>query len=375
MDAKVIIGMNFGDEGKGLATDYFAKQSILQGHKTLVVCNNGGPQRSHTVSLLNGTRHAFRHIGSGAFAGADTYLSEFFIVNPMVFAQEFKELLTLGYRPVVYVDKKCRITTPYEMYLNQMLEESRGENRHGSCGMGIWETVRLYDEIQPAEYRWGQAVNLNRVTRHALFNTRVKEYKDKKEITSEVYLNWSAIIDTDLNNKIMSKYMNDLQFMFDHTTVCDAEIIKTYDNVIFENGQGLLLNDDPNNVHTTPSNTGLDNIRILENNFSFKAEPVYVTRPYLTRHGADPAFISDDAMNQKFDGSDQTNVPNEFQGKMRYSKMDEDFLNRVKKDSFDRDFSILITHANEYCIPDVMNDNLHKISTYYSVGKERESVR
>jgi len=53
--AKAIIGSNFGDEGKGLLTDYFAsKQS-----DSLVVRFNGGAQASHTVVTPNGRRHAF----------------------------------------------------------------------------------------------------------------------------------------------------------------------------------------------------------------------------------------------------------------------------------------------------------------------------
>ena len=65
---KVVIGANFGDEGKGLMTDYFASKS----NKSLVVRFNGGGQAGHTVTTKDGRRHVFHHFGSGIFAGADT---------------------------------------------------------------------------------------------------------------------------------------------------------------------------------------------------------------------------------------------------------------------------------------------------------------
>lgn len=382
MNAKAIIGASAGDEGKGLVTDYYTHQATSKGLKTLVILNNGGPQRSHTVSLLNGTRHAFRHFGSGTFAGADTYLSEFFIVNPMVFAQEYKELEKFGFKPTVFIDRKCRITTPYEMYLNQMLEESRGENKHGSCGMGIWETVRLYDEIQPHEYRWGQCIDLSNysyfkdgfvLNRKATFNMRLKEYQNNHEIDNKTYLNWSGILN-DQDKAIIEKYKQDLTFMMNHCIVCDAEIIKRYDEVIIENGQGLLLNDDPDNVHTTPSNTGMTNIRELEEKLDFHTEPIYVSRSYLTRHGADPRFVDNELFQSMF--YDETNVPNQFQGKIRYSTLDNNLIRRIKEDASDRDFTIVFTHMNELWLPDYIREQLWKVNkVHYSVGKERESVQ
>ena len=81
MVIKIVVGANFGDEGKGLMTDYFCRQSALRGEKCLVVLHNGGAQRGHTVVTPEEHRHVFHHFGSGTFAGADTYLSGDFIVS------------------------------------------------------------------------------------------------------------------------------------------------------------------------------------------------------------------------------------------------------------------------------------------------------
>ena len=69
-----IIGANYGDEGKGLLTDYYAAKS----KHSVVVRFNGGPQAGHTVVTPEGKRHVFSHYGSGTLAGAQTFLSKHF---------------------------------------------------------------------------------------------------------------------------------------------------------------------------------------------------------------------------------------------------------------------------------------------------------
>ena len=61
--AKTVIGANYGDEGKGLTTDYFAAE---HGSDALVVRFNGGAQAGHTVTTPDGGRHVFSHFGSGS---------------------------------------------------------------------------------------------------------------------------------------------------------------------------------------------------------------------------------------------------------------------------------------------------------------------
>lgn len=134
MDVKVIAGANFGDEGKGLLTDYFAFQSK---ESCLVIKCNGGSQAGHTVVTPNFIKHVFHHFGSGTFAQAKTYLSKDFIVNPILFRKEREELKQKGINPICFVNQKCLLTTPYDMLINQIAEKSRKEQKHGSCGVGI----------------------------------------------------------------------------------------------------------------------------------------------------------------------------------------------------------------------------------------------
>lgn len=145
-EIKVIIGASYGDEGKGLATDYFgakaaAKTACHSAEKTAVsrvpllsaaehpssgiinVLTNGGPQRGHTVELKNGRRHVFKHFGSAAFRGAASYFDRQFMINPMEFMREYDELAAEGTAPAAYMHPDCRFTTPWDMIANQVLQE------------------------------------------------------------------------------------------------------------------------------------------------------------------------------------------------------------------------------------------------------------
>ena len=108
MKHHIVVGANYGDEGKGLAVNYLAHKL----NDNIIVRFNGGAQAAHTVELHDGTRHIHHSLGSGTLAGSPTLLSEFFIVNPNAFNQELiqfpRELTT------VYVHREAMLTTPFD---------------------------------------------------------------------------------------------------------------------------------------------------------------------------------------------------------------------------------------------------------------------
>ncbi len=97
--AKVVIGANFGDEGKGLVTDYFSAQE-----NSIVVRFNGGAQAGHTVVRPDGVSHVHGHFGSGTLNGSPTYLSRHFVSHPHWFYEELELLKKIGIEPKVYAD-------------------------------------------------------------------------------------------------------------------------------------------------------------------------------------------------------------------------------------------------------------------------------
>ena len=379
MVIKVVIGANFGDEGKGLMTDYFCHQSTLRGEKSLVVLHNGGAQRGHTVVTPDGNRHVFHHFGSGTLVGADTYLSEEFVLNPMIFRQEWEELESTKAIPKVYVNHTCRVTTPFDMILNQIIEESRDNVRHGSCGMGIHETMIRDVCNYPIEMWFDSSDEAKRY-----YLKEIRNYLSERLLNfgiNKIPDNWKEIVNSDL---LIENFISELNFMGRNISIRFDRFIEYYDCVAFENGQGLLL--DQNNTayypHLTPSNTGIKNSLEIIAEMSCKPdiEVCYVTRTYLTRHGAGRLDGECDKQEINPDMQDLTNVPNPHQGTLRYAKLIEKSLEeRILKDfeparKYGAKLSLAITHENEY---DYVFSNTFKKNfdcIYYSDGETRESV-
>lgn len=379
MVIKVVIGSSFGDEGKGLMTDYFCHQSALRGEKCVVVLHNGGAQRGHTVVTPDGQRHVFHHFGSGTLIGADTYLSKDFILNPIVFRQEWEELESLGVYPTVYTHPLCRITTPYDMIANQIMEEKRGDNKHGSCGLGVFETIKRYEERDMFPIWRFKAFDVG-----SLMMKDCKDYLYQRLECKSIDIsdNWKNIIDSD---GLIDHFVDDLKFMVEHISLSRIHRMSDYNCMVFEGGQGLLL--DRNNKeyypHLTPSNTGIENpLKIISGlNSTLDIEVCYVTRTYVTRHGAgklDDECAKDDINPLMVD---LTNIPNPHQGTLRYAKLDLDKLqNRVQEDfkpmkKYGAKLSLAITHYNEYHDMYHHKKPLKFDYVYLSDGETRKSIK
>lgn len=355
-DIKIVVGANWGDEGKGLMADYFSQKP-----NSIVVCSNGGAQRGHTVVTSTGIRHVFHHFGSGTLNGARTYLSKDFICNPIIFRQEYEDLLKLECIPEIYINKNCMLTTPYDMMANQIIEENRGKSKHGSCGLGIFETIK--------RYRAG-VTDLSYKIRDYYLNQFEKE-----NIT--LSKKWKEIL---FDDGIFEHFWDDLNFMNDHSLCISDEIfLNQYNNIVFEAAQGLLL--DQNNMeyfpHLTPSNTGIKNPKqIIENvkwSDKINVEICYVSRTYLTRHGVGqfPSECDKSLINQSM--YDKTNVPNPYQDTLRYGLLDlEQLYDRCMKDveGFGHKKSIVFTHINEYSMSKKRIKNLFDDwNIYFSDGE------
>jgi adenylosuccinate synthase len=118
-----------------------------------------------------------------------------------------------------------------------------------------------------------------------------------------------------------------------------SQIVSDYDTLIFEGGQGLLL-DQANGKdfpHLTPSSVGSYNIHETINNLGAESTDIfYISRSYMTRHGAGPmdAECSKEDINP--DIVDTTNIRNDWQDSLRFGYIDTDKLYRRVKGDFSR---------------------------------------
>ena len=320
---KVVIGSGFGDEAKGVMTDYFSSTA----ENGIVVRFNGSAQAGHTVTTPEGKRHVFSHVGAGSFNYLPTFLSSYFVVNPMLFNKEIKELKEINLVPKVYVDENCYVTTPYDIMLNQIAEIVRGSKKHGSCGVGFNETIERC--LCGEQFKLTIAdLNNERLMRDKICCIRDNYVKFRlKQLgidkIPERYENLLAI------DEIIESYIYDVENMLDLVVVTNSNILNQFETIVFEGAQGLLLDQNHKYFpHVTRSNTGMRNVAEIISKAGFQdqnIEIVYVTRAYMTRHGAGP-FPTELESKPYENIVDLTNVPNSFQDTLRFGLLDLDNL-------------------------------------------------
>ncbi len=313
--AQAVIGACWGDEGKGLLTDALARPD------TLVVRFNGGAQAGHTVVAPDGRRHVFHGVGSGTFRGAATFLSRFHVHNPLLHGEEVAQLRRLGLALRVIADPRGMVTTPWDMMLNQMAEETRGAERHGSCGMGLNETVtRTQAGFALTAGQLGDAAALREVL-HGIRARWVPQRLDALGLRPSP--DWLARLDS---AGVWDAFMDAARAFAAEVPRATNAIAAHSGPVLFEGAQGLLLDAEHRWFpHVTRSRTGLTNVATLAQEAGIGALDVtYVTRAYATRHGAGPFPREVDASYP-----DVTNVPNPWQGTLRFGELDLDLLHEA----------------------------------------------
>lgn len=318
MRLSAVIGASYGDEGKGHTVDHLAGA----GERTLVVRFNGGAQAGHTV-VNGGRRHVFHHLGAGTFRGASTFLSPYFLLNPILFRKEH----ALFPRADVSVDPACPVTTPFDMMLNQAVEARRGAARHGSCGLGINETVtRTLSSDGGGDFR----LLLADAEHERPLRDRLRAIRDGWVPQRAAAL---GVEPADLpwlgDERIVDRFVEDTAYLRAHArrrdwTEARHGDLRAFEHVVFEGAQGLRLDEEsPEFPHVTRSRTGLTNVlRLLDAaRLDDPLEVHYVTRPYLTRHGA--GQLAGELDGPPFPGIvDETNIPNAHQGSLRFALLD-----------------------------------------------------
>lgn len=371
----IVIGANYGDEGKGLVTN-----ALTTGKDTVVVLTNGGAQRGHTV-VQDGIRHVFHHFGSGHLKGATTYCAESFIINPIIFLEEVQalklermqkrraELFSKEKGLFIYplISDRCRVTTIYDMLANRIRCILSGKN--DSTGYGIWETIQRY-EADSTFYRFGDFYRtgdyLNELKK--IRDYYINKFKDLN--TPDASSELKECLNLLVNDNLKFNFINDFRSFNKFVLYCpDYTIITKYKNIIFEQGQGLAINRTDKEFGTPSDTDSTLPIQVLQKAFGdkfskLKIDRYYITRSYLTRHGDGP-FTEDKEFAKKF--NDKTNVHNEFQGSIKYAPMDRgsflSMLTRIFKDYYKNsvkvfgdnedhgEINLVVTHLNEEALP------------------------
>ncbi len=358
MITTAVIGKNYGDEGKGLVTAglcSFMHRSGLSDAKPLIIKHNGGAQAGHTVEdKEKKTRFIHHQTGSGAEYGADTLFAESYHPDLYQLGKEMEEFEEkFGFIPRILSEAETKMTTIDDVLLNMAVETGRGERRHGSCGMGINECVERNGA--------GYAVTVGELTTLSFdrFIRRLKTIREEYTVRRmrELGIDGSNKYYTLLcDENVLENFADGVLKNLSYVEIVDAgqKWLEQYERLIFETGQGLLLDQDllQNAPHLTSSKTGITMpVEFLKKRNMELNEAIYVTRSYVTRHGAGP--LPNEFEREEYGNieKDITNEPNEWQGKIRYARHTDiaEFTKYIFEDIRGTGIkpSLAVTHLNE----------------------------
>lgn len=295
MSNVAVIGMGYGDEGKGVVTQYLCSRFP----NSIVVRFSGGHQCGHTVH--NGElSHMFSNFGSGTLLGRPTYWSEYCTFEPVGFWTEYTILKNKGINPVIYINPHCPVTTPYDMHANRCSEEME----HGTCGVGFWKTLVRYNDV-------GVRLSFLDLFRSGL---------DEKLKNIGLYY---AYLGDDICMEYYRECIENIKKLLGDCVFIISDVPNSFENRIFEGSQGILL-DQKLGVfpHVTPSNTTPKNIIDM----GYYIDEIFmVTRSYLTRHGNGP-IQSTELLEDVCSSNIEANEENEYQGVFRRATLSTSLL-------------------------------------------------
>ncbi|MCL1850718.1 MAG: adenylosuccinate synthase [Bacteroidetes bacterium] len=136
MKLDILLGLQWGDEGKGKIVD------VLTPHYDVIARFQGGPNAGHTLEF-NGIKHVLHTIPSGIFhSDKINIIGNGVVIDPVVFQKEIASLEKLGINPVenLFISKKAHLILPTHKWIDAMLEEQKGEQKIGSTLKGIGPT-------------------------------------------------------------------------------------------------------------------------------------------------------------------------------------------------------------------------------------------
>lgn len=297
-----LIGLGFGDCGKGLFTDALCRRWPVH----TVVRFNAGAQAGHNVVLPDGRHHTFSQFASGTFvAGVRTLLASEVVVHPTALLVEEALLRQAGVEDAaarLMIDERCRITTPFHQAAGRLREWQRGALAHGSCGVGFGETVRHALHHPGQVLRYGDllrpALALDKLA--AIRRTLAAEFDAEGPVD---VAGWAAeaqvLQDEDLAARWLIHARELARRVPPIAPAAVAERLQAPGTVLFEGAQGMLLDEWRGfHPHTTWSSVGPAAARAVLEEAGIRAPMLRlgILRAYLTRHGAGPLPTQDAAL-------------------------------------------------------------------------------
>ncbi len=230
MSTVVIVGAQWGDEGKGKVIDYLA------GEADVVVRAQGGNNAGHTV-VVGDTKYALHLIPSGIlYPNTINIIGNGVVFDPEGFLKEVEKLETQGIPTEnIKISDRSHVILPYHRIIDALSETARGEEMIGTTKKGIGPCYM--DKVERSGIRICDLMDRD------IFIEKVsKQVSKKNEIIEKIYggdkLDKEQIITQYLG------YAEKIRKYVDDTTVTLYDAVKENKKVLFEGAQGTLLDID-----------------------------------------------------------------------------------------------------------------------------------
>lgn len=230
MSTKIVIGTQWGDEGKGKTID------ILAGKADVVVRTQGGNNAGHTIEA-NGEIYKLQLMPSGILNPKTLcIIGNGVVVDPKVLLSEIDNMEAKGIKTDnLKIDARAHVIMPYHIALDGLSEKARGKSDIGTTKKGIGPCYM--DKAERSGIRMCDLIN------RELFEEKVKENLNiKNKIITLVY--GGEALDADAVIKEYNGYAERLKKYVTDTTPILFNKIKEGSEVLFEGAQGTLLDID-----------------------------------------------------------------------------------------------------------------------------------
>ncbi|UXE60428.1 MAG: adenylosuccinate synthase [Woronichinia naegeliana WA131] len=223
----IVIGAQWGDEGKGKITDLLSRSADV------VVRPQGGVNAGHTI-VVNGQTFKLHLIPSGIlYPNTECIIGSGTVIDPKVLLQEIDQLEAFQVSvSQLYISQTAHVTMPYHRLLDQASEERRGKHKIGTTGRGIGPTyadksertgIRVVDLMDPKTLRkkliW--TVNYKNVVLEKLYDLPPLD----PEVVIQEYLHYAERLRPHVVDSSLKIY----------------DSIQKRKNILFEGAQGTLL--------------------------------------------------------------------------------------------------------------------------------------
>jgi adenylosuccinate synthase len=227
----VIIGTQWGDEGKGKIVDLLTDQAKA------VVRFQGGHNAGHTL-VIDGVTTVLHLIPSGVLRDSvKCLIGNGVVLSPEALLKEIKQLEESGIpaRDRIVISESCPVILPYHIALDQAREVARGNQAIGTTGRGIGPCYE--DKVARRGIRLGEMMNKE------LFATRLKEVLEYHNFTLEHYFKVEPLdYQTILNDALQQA--DEIRAMVGDIPGILHDLREQGEKIMFEGAQGALLDID-----------------------------------------------------------------------------------------------------------------------------------